>query len=193
MGSAGRHRGQQHWGFCTDQHGGIVVLTVCDPLLLLNGLRNNGLHSSHAVLGSRSKRLYLHEVCDCIHVYMCKIWVFAMHFVLYDCLQSACLSVCGLPVTRGACHSSELALNDTVVASFSCWPLHLLPHIHQLSTDRTEGKIKKEETIYKNKSKVQRTKRSIVTNVHRKSWIFRDGKGEHDKLNQILWSRHIVK
>lgn len=133
MSSAGRRSSQQHCGFCTDQHGGIVVLTVCDALLLLNGRGNNRSHSSPARLCSHSQLLYLWRqmrgvpVCLYMHV---KFVSFRECFgsSASACSVHACLCVawlCAMPslsaeeLVRAWLYMGELTLDDTVMAP--CW------------------------------------------------------------------------
>lgn len=137
MSSAGFRSSQWRWGFCTDQHGGIVVQTVCDPLLLLNGLCNNRSHSSPAGLCSHGQLLYLcGQTCCvrvCLHVHVKFV---QKRRVFCVCPQRARLSVCGLAlhcdhsVTRGASrgwthplwHRYGSTLGNPFICCHTRWP-----------------------------------------------------------------------
>lgn len=76
-----------------------MALTVCDPLLLLNGLCNNRSHSSPAGLCSHGQLLYLCGQTCCVRVCLHMHVKFVQrHRVFCICPQRARLSVCGLAV-----------------------------------------------------------------------------------------------
>lgn len=142
MSPAGRRSSQQHRGLYTDQHGGIVVLTVCGPLLLLNGCCNNRSHSSPAGSCSRSQLLYLHGQMRGVSARV------SSGLCVLCCLQCVCVCVWPGCALWPCCHQrslSELHMgepvhDDTVMASCCVAPSSaaMLVGLHRPPTSRGE-------------------------------------------------------
>lgn len=96
-----------------------MVLTVCDPPLLPNGLCNNGSHSSPAGLSGRGRLLCLcrqtRRTCVCLHMRRCRVLPRPAALRSSACVWPVC-------TRRPRCrqreelHVAELILYDMVVA-----------------------------------------------------------------------------